>query len=185
MSVLDKIDKKLKENFVGAAGRVEYVCKGPHQEACERGNKKKKKVEEQIDLMVMQPDLKLVSDHVVFGKMADLIMSLEPDQLDEIQLQRVVDIIDKIQTEAELDEMALKKAKPSTQDQKKYAKNYYSKNKDKILKKREQFEKQTVKGKARKRMQPYAARGNMTATYSSKQGSPATATFRKKVKYNV
>ena len=138
---------------------------------------------EQIDLMVMQPDLKLVSDHVVFGEMADLIMSLDPEQLNEIQLQKVVDIIDKIKSEAELDEVALKRAKPSTEDQKRYAAAYYSKNKEDILKKRKQFERFTTKGKARKRMRPIAAKGNQTATYSQRPG-PAVATFRPKVKYN-
>jgi hypothetical protein len=139
---------------------------------------------EQIDFMIMQPDLKLVSDHVVFGEMADLIMSLDPEQLNEVQLQKVVDIIDKIKSEAELDEVALKRAKPSTQAQKKYAQKYYSDNKDKINRKRDEFEK-TVKGQARKRMQPYAAKGNRTATFSRRKGSSSAAKFRPKVKYNV
>lgn len=160
MSVLNKIDKKLKEDL-GAGRRVEYVCKGPHKEACDRGNKKKKTVTEQIDFMIANPTLKLVSDEAVFAEMANLLMTLEPDQLTNEQIDDMLDIIEKMRTEAEVEEEI--KAKKSSFRAKKYAQKYYSDNKKKIKAKKKQLEKST-QGYIRAKMTPYNAKKDQTPT---------------------
>lgn len=133
-------------------------------------NKIDKKLNEQFDYMVTEPEWKVVSDERVFTEMANLIMSLEPDQLDDIQMQKVIDIFNEMQAEAELDEEV--KAKRSSTKAKQYLKKYYRTQKVSMKKKKKEFD-QSIKGKVRKKKEPIMAKGRKTPT------------GRHKVEYNV
>jgi hypothetical protein len=185
MSILEKINKKLKEN--GSAHSNKFGQKynygiDPYAEdefKAELGwehlpKKKKKKVlekiEEQFDYMIMNPQFEIVSDEKVFSEMANFLMGLEPDQLNDIQLQKMVNIFTEMQAEADVDEEV--KAKRSRVNVKQYAGSYYRTNKKNIKKKKVELER-SIKGITRNRMEPIMAKGRKSPT------------GRHKVSYNV
>ena len=85
---------------------------------------------EAIDVLVMQPDLKIKSDNELFDKMANLIVALEGDSLTDRQLSKVLEIIDAFEDADELEEEV--KAKKTTINHKAYAGKYYKQNKGKM-----------------------------------------------------
>lgn len=184
MNILKKIDQLTQE--VWSLKKYNSVVKDPYAEEDRKAQlgyevlprelgptirlKKKKKVTEQIDFMVANPHFEIVSDEKVFSSMANFLMSLDPDQLTNEQLQKMVNIFSEIQAEADVDEEV--KAKRSRIAAKQYLKKYYSTNKKKIKKKKVELEK-SIKGQTRDRMTPIMAKGRKTAT------------GRHKVNYNV
>lgn len=116
---------------------------------------------EQIDVLVMQPDLKIKSDNELFDKMANLIIALEGDNLTDRQVSKVLEIIEDFQDSDELAEEV--KAKKTTINHKAYAGKYYKQNKSKMKKKKKELEK-SITGKTRERMKPIMAKGRKTPT---------------------
>jgi len=116
---------------------------------------------EQIDVLVMQPDIKILSTDELFDKMANLIVTLEADNLTDRQLAKVLEIIEDFEDADELGEEV--KAKKTTINKKAYAGKYYKQNKVKMKKKKIDLEK-SIEGKTRKRMKPIMAKGRKTAT---------------------
>jgi hypothetical protein len=168
MSIINKIDKVLDEF---GAYYVDYECTGPHAEACARGNKKKKKkVTEQFDYGVSPTQWDIVADEKVFEEMANFLLTLEPEQLNDIQLQKMIDIFSEMQAEAEMDEEI--KADRSSIKAKQYAGKYYRNKKVTIKSKKKKLER-SIKGKSRETMKPILAKGRKTPTK------------RHKVEYNV
>ena len=116
---------------------------------------------EQIDILVMQPDVKILSNDELFDKMANLIITLEADNLTDRQLTKVLDIIDDFEDADELGEEV--KAKKTTINKKAYAGKYYNQNKGKMKNKKKELEK-SITGKTRQRMKPIMAKGRKTPT---------------------
>ena len=116
---------------------------------------------EEIDVLVMQPDLKIKSNDELFDKMANLIIGLEPENLDDRQLDKVLEIISDFEDAEELEEEV--KAKKTAVTKKQYASKYYRKNKKKMKKKKVELER-SITGKTRERMKPIMAKGRKTPT---------------------
>ena len=116
---------------------------------------------EQIDVLVMQPDIKILSNDELFDKMANLIITLEADNLTDRQLTKVLDIIDDFEDADELGEEV--KAKKTTINKKAYAGKYYNQNKGKMKNKKKELEK-SITGQTRQRMKPIMAKGRKTPT---------------------
>ena len=116
---------------------------------------------EQIDILVMQPDLKIKSDNPLFDKMANLIIALEADNLNDRQLNKVLEIIEDFEDADELEEEV--KAKKATINKKAYAGKYYKQNKSKMKNKKKELEK-SITGQTRQRMKPIMAKGRKTPT---------------------
>jgi len=125
---------------------------------------------EAIDVLVMQPDLKIQTNNELFDKMANLIIALEADNLTDRQLDKVLEIIEDFEDAEELEEEV--KAKKETIGKKAYASKYYNQNKNKMKKKKKELER-SITGKTRERMEPI---------YSKQRKSK---TGRHKVSYNV
>ena len=116
---------------------------------------------EQIDVLVMQPDIKILSNDELFDKMANLIITLEADNLTDKQLSKVLDIIDDFEDADELGEEV--KAKKTTINKKAYAGKYYNQKKGKMKNKKKELEK-SITGQTRQRMKPIMAKGRKTPT---------------------
>lgn len=116
---------------------------------------------EAIDILVMQPDLKIKSNNELFDKMANLIIALEADNLTDRQLDKVLEIIEDFEDADELEEEV--KAKKETIGKKAYASKYYNQNKNKMKKKKVELER-SITGKTRERMKPIMAKGRKTPT---------------------
>jgi len=116
---------------------------------------------EAIDVLVMQPDLKIQSNDELFNKMANLIIGLEPDNLSDRQLDKVLEIIEDFEDSEELEEEV--KAKKETIGKKAYASKYYNQNKNKMKKKKIELER-SIEGKKRNRMKPIMAKGRKSPT---------------------
>ena len=123
--------------------------------------KKMNDIIEAIDVLVMQPDIKIDGGESLFNKMANLIIGLEPDNLNDRQLSKVLEIIDDFQDADELAEEV--KAKKTTINHKAYASKYYRQKKEKMKKKKKELEK-SITGKTRERMRPIMAKGRKTPT---------------------
>lgn len=116
---------------------------------------------EQIDVLVMQPDLKIQTNNPLFDKMANLIIGLEPDNLTDRQLDKVLEIIEDFEDAEELEEEV--KAKKTTVTKKQYAGKYYRKNKNKMKKKKKELER-SITGKTRERMKPIMSKSRKSPT---------------------
>ena len=106
------------------------------------------------------PKFEIASDDETFTKMADFIMNLDPDRLSSTQLQKVVDIIDNMETEALGEEV---KAKRTKTDRKQYADKYYKKNKNRMKRKKKELER-SIEGKKRDNVKDSMAKGRKTPT---------------------
>lgn len=120
-----------------------------------------KDILEQIDVLVMQPDLKIKSNNELFDKMANLIIALEAENLNDRQLDKVLEIIEDFEDADELEEEV--KAKKTTINKKAYAGKYYKQNKGKMAKKKVELER-SIEGKTRHRMKPIMAKRRKTST---------------------
>ena len=106
------------------------------------------------------PKFEIASDDETFTKMADFIMNLDPDRLSSTQLQKVVDIIDNMETEALGEEV---KARWTKTDRKQYADKYYKKNKNRMKRKKKELER-SIEGKKRDNVKDSMAKGRKTPT---------------------
>ncbi len=116
---------------------------------------------EMIDVLVMQPHLSIKTDNELFNKMANLIVTLEADNLTDRQLDKVLEIIEDFEDADELEEEV--KAKKTTINKKAYAGKYYKQNKGKIKKKKVELEK-SIEGQTRSRMKPIMSKRRKTPT---------------------
>lgn len=104
----------------------------------------------------------------LFDKMANLIVSLDPDSLTDIQIQEVMDILEIMEfiDKEEVSEQATKKyklANKSDPQTRQYARKYYRKNRVKIRKKTSIF-RRSAEGRKRKRMMQRMSKQNKTPT---------------------
>ena len=105
------------------------------------------------------------TDENIFGRMANFIMNLDPDDLTTDQIEIVMGIIEDMEAQDEMEESLLK-SKKATMSHNRYSKKYYRLNKDKVKDKKEKFDK-AMKNKK-----------EVMAT------SGRTITGRKKTRYN-
>ena len=120
------------------------------------------KIDEQIDFMIANPHFEVVSDEKLFADMANFLIDIDPEQLTDSQLQKMVEIFTNLESEAEaIDEEV--KAKKDTASNKQYGASYYRKKKQTIKKKKVDLER-SIEGKKRSRMKPIMAKGRKTAT---------------------
>ena len=64
-----------------------------------------KYLKEQFEFAVANPTFKIVSDEKVFEAMANFLVSLEPEQLNDEQLHKIADIFTEMKSEAEVEDM--------------------------------------------------------------------------------
>lgn len=104
------------------------------------------------------------TDKELFERMLNFISDMDPEQLDEKQLDTVLDILESLEPTDDEDEIdEVKKAKRSSAEKKRLAKQYWRKNKAKIKRKRAKFKKSAA-GKQRKRKAKIMAKSGKTAT---------------------
>ncbi len=120
------------------------------------------KIDEQLDFMVMNPHFEVIADEKLFADMANFLIDIDPEQLTDSQLQKMVEIFTNLQSEAEQVDEEIK-AKKTPQTKKTYAASYYGKKKTDIKQKKIELEK-SIKGKTRKTMAPIKAKGRKTPT---------------------
>lgn len=105
----------------------------------------------------------------LFDRMADIIVSLDPDYLTDIQLEEVMNILQDIEfsDESEVSEQAsgrkYKLASKSNPQTRQYARKYYRKNRIKIRKKKVLF-KRSAEGRKRKRIMQRMSKQHKTPT---------------------
>jgi len=115
---------------------------------------------EQIDTILGNPTIQWDTDENLFMKMADFIIDLDPEMLDDKQIQEVMDIIDLLDVP---DVTEVKLAGKSSTDKKNYSRRYTRKNKTKIQSTKEKFKK-SAEGKKRKRNKKRLSNHNLTPT---------------------
>lgn len=109
------------------------------------------------------------TDDELFEEMANFIISLEPDQLNDKQLEKILDIMEELDVEPFFDEIEdedvseIRLAKKTKKIKKIKAKKYYRRNKSKIKKRRKMF-KRSAKGRLRKKKSIRLAKVGKTAT---------------------
>ena len=109
------------------------------------------------------------NDSEIFTRLMDFALSIEPEQLNDDQVEQMASILEDMDFEdSEIDEI---KAKKSTSQEKQYYKQYARKNRMKIKLKREKFKK-SAEGKRRDVLKKKLAK------------SGKTPTGRKKVQYH-
>ncbi len=124
---------------------------------------------EQIEDFVGTPHLQFDDSKEMFDRMADFITGLEPDNLTDDQLQKVMEIINDLQVEddetdeIDMQEVVTVKADPSSHQEKSYARKYYEKNQLKIRKKAKIL-KRSSEGRKRRRMKPINLKKNKSRT---------------------
>lgn len=120
------------------------------------------KLDEAMDFMMINPSFEIKSDEKIFAEMANFLISIEPDQLTDDQLQKMVEIFTNMESEADQIEEEIKAGK-ETKTKKMYAASYYRGKKQTIKKKKVEL-KRSLKGKTRERMEPIMLRGRKTPT---------------------
>lgn len=129
----------------------------------------KKPIEEQIEDFITPIIWSM--DENIFGRMANLIMNLDPESLTTEQLGIVMNIIEDMEAQDDLGESILK-SKKSKMSHNRYSKKYYSLNKTKVNKKKAQVKK-SLDGKAKEKKEEIMKK------------SGRTASGRKKTRYNT
>lgn len=114
------------------------------------------------------------NDDIIFEKMAQFIMDLEPDQLSDNELDEVINIIDDLEMDAGIEEQAraTRRAKRTDPSKRQAAKRYYRANRSRIKRRKARF-KRSAEGRKRERQKKRMARVGKTAT------------GRRKVRYHV
>ena len=101
-------------------------------------------------------------DELIFNKMANFIINLDPDSLDDDQLQEVMNMIEKLEIETvQEDRLARKTLQPKNQ----YSKKWYRANKTEIKRRKDKFARSS-EGRKRARKEGKLARIGKTATGS-------------------
>ena len=132
---------------------------------------------EKIDDVLEQEDLILPvkkveyepnSDELIFNRIANFIINLDPDKLNYDQVQEVIDMIDGVADNLQEDRLA----KKTLLDKNQYSKKWYRANKTEIMRRKEKFSRSSAgrkRAKIKKRM----------------ERTGKTATGRNQVKYNI
>ena len=115
---------------------------------------------EQIDTILGSPTIQWDTDENLFKKMADFIIDLDPEILDDKQIQEVMDIIELLDVP---DITEVKFAGKSSTEKKNYSRRYTRKNKIKIQATKEKFKK-SAEGQKRKRNKKRLSSLNLTPT---------------------
>lgn len=110
-------------------------------------------------------------DDIIFDRLMNFIMELDPEILSDEQLEEISDILDNIEMHGE-EVSELKRAKRSPPEKKKLSRRFWRRNKQKIKKKRAKFKK-SAEGRKRKRKKTRMAKSNKTPL------------GRRKITYNV
>ena len=121
------------------------------------------KITEQINTMLGNNIIQWETDDFLFTKMADFIIDLDPNILTNIQIEKVMDIIELLEVEDDTKISELKLAGKSSSDKKKYSRIYYRKNRNKIKKVKKIFKKSS-EGRKRKRNKIRLSKLNRTPT---------------------
>jgi hypothetical protein len=124
----------------------------------------KKPIEEQIEDFITPIIWNM--DENIFGRMANLIMNLDPETLSTEQLGIVMSIIEDMEAQDDLEESMLK-SKKSTMSHNRYSKTYYSLNKTKINNKKAQVKK-SLDGKEKEQKEEIMKKSNRTPTGKKK-----------------
>jgi hypothetical protein len=119
-------------------------------------------------------DLDFSFDEEMFDKMANFIINLDPDKLNDNQVEAVIKMIEDLEPEVEeieeLRKPKLAKRTPATKNQ--YSKKWYRKNRTHVKRRKKKF-RRSAEGRKRANKREILAR----------QGR--TPTGRKKVRYHV
>ena len=110
-------------------------------------------------------------DDIIFDRLMNFIMELDPEILSDEQLEEISDILDKIEMHGE-EVSELRRAKRSGAEKKRISRQFYRRNKQNIRKKRAKFKK-SAEGRKRKRVKTRMAKSNKTPL------------GRRKITYNV
>ena len=117
---------------------------------------------EQIDTILGNPTIQWDTDENLFMKMADFITDLDPDKLDDKQIEEVMNIIELLDVPDD-DVTEVKLAGKSSTEKKNYSRRYTRKNKIKIQATKEKFKK-SAEGNKRKRNKKRLSNQNLTPT---------------------
>jgi hypothetical protein len=125
-----------------------------------------------IDGAFIDKQIEIQKSQELFDRMADLIVSIEPDSLSDEQLEEVINLLTdmEIEDEDEISEVIkgtvvrkYKLASKSGTQEKAYARKYYRKNRIKIKRKKMLF-KRSAEGRKRKRLMSRMIRQHKTPT---------------------
>ena len=121
-----------------------------------------------VSMMEPTPEVMYGGEEELFNKMADFIVSLDPEVLTDEEIEGVMDIINDLEilagTDDELElEEAAKRAKKTLASKKTYGRQWYAKNKTKVKKTKKKIEK-SAEGRKRQRRKGIMLRGNKTPT---------------------
>ena len=116
-------------------------------------------------------DIDVEYDELLFERALNIIIDLDPEILEEEQLDEIESILSDIELYGEEDITEVKLAKKSSAEKRRMSKKFYRKNKAKVKVKRKKFKKSAA-GKKRVRKTKQMAK------------SGKTATGRKKVRYH-
>lgn len=110
-------------------------------------------------------------DDIIFDRLMNFIMELDPDILSDEQLEEISDILDNIEMHGE-EVSELRRAKRSAPEKKRISRQFYRRNRQNIRKKRAKFKK-SADGRKRKRVKTRMAKAGKTPL------------GRRKITYNV
>lgn len=114
-------------------------------------------------------------DETMFNKMANFIINLDPESLNDQQVENIINMIENLEVETDDDIQEVRNprlARRSAVTKNAYSKKWYRKNRSKIRKRKKRF-KRSSEGRKRMKMKDRLA----------KQGR--TPTGRRKVRYHV
>jgi hypothetical protein len=112
------------------------------------------------------------NDEEIFTRLMDFALSIEPEQLNDDQVEQISSILEDMDFEEDEEVEELRKATKSTSQERQYYKQYARKNRMKIKLKREKF-KRSSEGRKREALKKKLAK------------SGKTPTGRKKVQYHT
>lgn len=115
-----------------------------------------------INNLLLEAEFEVDSDDPIFTKMANLILSLDPEKLSNEQIEKVSNIVEDLDFKKPEKNEEIK-AKKELATKKQYANSYYRKNKDKIKKKKVELNR-SIEGQKRNRIKPIMAKQRKTPT---------------------
>jgi len=111
-------------------------------------------------------------DEELFERLLDFVIALDPEQLNDIQLDNVTSMLDDLEMYGEDGVSELRLSRRSSAEKKRQSRQYWRRNKQKIKLRRKKF-KRSAEGRKKKRLTKIKAR------------SGKTATGRRKVRYHI
>lgn len=115
---------------------------------------------DKLNILVEQDGFNVDSDDPIFTKMANFVLSLDPNKLTNEQIETIVDIVEDLDFEKKNEEV---KAKKELTSKKQYASTYFRKNKGTIKKKKIELNR-SIEGQKRNRMKPIMSKQRKTPT---------------------